>query len=198
MATAGLLDILSIKDMQCSQSTCFSMKVTLFFLSTLNLNLGFPLCFYNGMSELQKNGFSLLFPLYLLTIVVILIIFHLFSLRISNRIAHSSVQVLVTVVHLSFTKLLLTIGDIFTSVELYSSTRKGVTKVWFNNGYVTYGEGEHLVLMIVTSVIVGIFLIPYMLIILTGRLLMRSNKIREYLRPICEVIHSPYKYNKQY
>ena len=70
--------------------------------------------------------------------------------------------------------------------------------IWFNDGSVIYGEGEHLVLMIVTSVIVGIFLIPYMLIILTGRLLMKSNKIREYLRPIYEAIHAPYKYNKQY
>ena len=81
---------------------------------------------------------------------------------------------------------------------MYSSTRKQVTKVWFNDGYITYGEGEHFVLMIVTSVIVGIFLIPYILIILTGRLLMKSNKIREYLQPIYEAIHAPYKYNKQY
>ena len=198
LANTGLLDILSIKDMQCSQGTRFGMKVALFFLSTLNLNLGFPLCFYNGMSELEKAGFSLLFPLYLLTIVVVFIILSRFSLRLSNRIAHSSVQVLVTVVHLSFTKLLLTIGDIFTPVQLYSSTRKQVTKVWFNDGYITYGKGEHLVLMIVTSVIVGIFLIPYMLIILTGHLLMKSNKIRGYLRPIYEAIHAPYKYNKQY
>ena len=27
---------------------------------------------------------------------------------------------------------------------------------------------------------------------------MKSNKIREYLRPIYEAIHAPYKYNKQY
>ena len=37
-----------------------------------------------------------------------------------------------------------------------------------------------------------------MLIILTGCLLMRSNKIREYLRPLYEAINAPYKYNKQY
>ena len=37
-----------------------------------------------------------------------------------------------------------------------------------------------------------------MIIILTGRVLMKSNKIREYLRPIYEAIHAPYKYNKQY
>ena len=37
-----------------------------------------------------------------------------------------------------------------------------------------------------------------MLIILTGCLLMKSNKIREYLRPLYEAINAPYKYNKQY
>ena len=70
--------------------------------------------------------------------------------------------------------------------------------ICFYDGSVTYGDANHMKLMIVTSVIVGIFLIPYMLIILTGHLLMRSNKIREYLRPIYEAIHAPYKYNKQY
>ena len=60
------------------------------FLSILNLNLGFPLCFYIGMTELWKAGLSLLFPLYLLTIVVVLIILSHYSLRLSNKIAQSS------------------------------------------------------------------------------------------------------------
>ena len=174
------------------------MKLALFLISILNLNLGFPLCFYSGMTELWKAGFSLLFPLYLITIVVVIIILSRFSLSLSNRIAHSSVQILVTVVHLSFTKLLLAIVDVFTSVQLHNSIMNEPINVWFNDGSVTYGEHKHFVLMIVTSVIVGIFLIPYMLIILTGLLLMKSNKIREYLRPIYEAIHAPYKYNKYY
>ena len=198
VANAGLFDVLSINTRQCNWVIRYSMKVALFLISMMNLDLGFPLCFYNGMNELWKAGLSLLFPLYLLIIVVVLIILSRFFLRISNRIAHSSVQVLVTVVHLSFSKLLLAIFDVFTPVQLYSSNLNGSLNVWFNDGSIIYGEHEHFVLMIVTSVIVGIFLIPYMLIILTGRLLMKSNKIREYLRPIYEAIHAPYKYNKQY
>ena len=198
VANAGLLDILSINTRQCNWVIRYSMKVALFLISIMNLNLGFPLCFYNGMNELWKAGLSLLFPLYLLTIVVVLIIFSRFFLSLSNKISHSSVQVLVTVVHLSFSKLLLALFDVFTRVQLYNSTMNKPINVWYNDGSVTYGEGKHFVLMIVTSVIVGIFLIPYMLIILTGRLLMKSNKIREYLRPIYEAIHAPYKHNKQY
>ena len=194
----GLLDILSTIANRCFIPTKIGIKIAMFLISIMNLNLGFPLCFYNGMNELWKAGLSLLFPLYLLTTVVVLIILSHFSLRFSNRIAHSSVQVLVTVVHLSFSKLLITIIDVFTPVQLYNSTMNEPQKVWLNDGSVTYGDTNHMKLMIVTSVIVGIFLIPYMLIILTGRLLMKSNKIREYLRPIYEAIHAPYKYNKQY
>ena len=198
IANAGLYDVLSINVSQCSWVIKYSMKLALFIISILNLNLGFPLCFYNGMTELWKVGLSLLFPLYLLTIVVVIIILSRFSLKLSNKIAHSSIQVLVTIVHLSFTKLLLALSDVFTPDKLYNSTMNESINVWYNDGNIKYGEGDHLVLMIITSVIVGIFLIPYMLIILTGRLLMKSNKIREYLRPIYEAIHAPYKYNKQY
>ena len=198
VANAGLLDVLSIKASHCFAITRFFMKVAVFWLSTMNINLGFPLCFYKGMNELWKAGLSLLFPFYLLTLVVVLIILSRFFLRLSNKIADSSVQVLVTIVHLSFSKLLLASIDVFTPVHIYNSTTKEPKKVWFSDGSVTYGDTNHMKLMIVTSVIVGIFLIPYMLIILTGRLLMKSNKIREYLRPIYEAIHAPYKYNKQY
>ena len=198
IANTALYDVLSINAKQCSWVIRYSMKVALFVISILNLNLGFPLCFYNGMTELWKVGLSLLFPLYLLIIVVVLIILSHFSLKLSNKIAHSSIQVLVTVVHLSFTKLLLALSDVFTPDNLYNSTMNKPINVWYNDGNIKYGEGDHFVLMIITSVIVGIFLIPYMLIILTGRLLMNSNKIREYLRPIYEAIHAPYKYNKQY
>ena len=198
LANTGLFDILSIKSGQCPSAISFGRKMAIFLISIMNLNLGFPLCFYNGMNELWKAGLSLLFPLYLLMIVVVLITFSRFSLRLSNMTAHSSVQVLVTVVHLSFSKLLLAIIDVFTPVQLYNSTMNEPINVWYNDGSVTYGDTNHMKLMIVTSVIVGIFLIPYMLIILTGRLLMKFNKIREYLRPMYEAIHAPYKYNKQY
>ena len=51
VSNAGLLTILSIKYKQCSQETYNGVNVAMLFLSMLNLNLGFPLCFYNGMTE---------------------------------------------------------------------------------------------------------------------------------------------------
>ena len=174
-------------------------SLTRAFLLMLNLNLGFPLCFYNGMTELWKAGLSLLFPLYLLTIVVVLIIVSRFSLRISNRIADSSIQVLVTVVHLSFTSMFIAISNIVTSINIYTNdTSNPIFKVWYIDGTVEYGKGGHLILMILIIVVVGPILLSYVTIIVAGRPLMRVRKFREYIRPVYEAIHAPYEHNKEF
>ena len=167
------------------------------FLSFLNLNLGFPVCFYDGMTELWKTGLSLVFPIYLLTIVVVLIILSRYSTWLSNRISHSSVQVLVTVVHLSFSKLLITIIDVFTPATIYTSENPHY--VWYKNGSIEYGkENGHVLLMAFTLIIVGALLIPYITILIGGRAFMKCSLGDKYLRPIYEAIHGPYREKKQY
>ena len=116
------------------------------------------------MTELWKAGLNLLFPLYLLTIVVVLIIVSRFSLRLSNRIVDSSVQVLVTVVHLSFGRLLGAIINIFTPAKVFTSEQ--TYHVWYWDGSVEYGNKGHITLMIITSLVVCSFLLPYVLLLL--------------------------------
>ena len=76
----------------------------------------------------------------------------------------------------------------------YNNTMNEPLSAWFNDGSVTYGVDDHFVLTTVTSVIVGMFLIFYMIIILTSGLQMKSNKIRGYLWPIYEAVYVPYEY----
>ena len=164
-----------------------------------NYSFSFPVCFYNGMTELWKSGLTLLFPVYLLAIVILLIIVSRYSIRISNKIADSSLQVLITVVHLSFAKLILSLMEVFASADIYLQDSEFNTLcVWFNNGTIEYGKGGHLILMTVTSLIVGPILIMYMIVLLGGRILMKVRMLREYIRPIYEAIHAPYKYNKEF
>ena len=167
-------------------------------LINLTINFNLPLCLYDGMTELWKSGISLTFPVYLLTIVIGLIIISRYSVRLSNRIADSSVQVLVTVVHLSVVTLLSSILDVFTPAYIYTNTSDVPLKVWQNDGTVEYGKEGHLILMIVTGVVVGSILITYLTVLLAGRPLMKINKVREYLRPIYEAIHAPYEHNKEF
>ena len=72
------------------------------FVSLMNLNLGFPLCFYDGMTTAIKTGLQFIFPVYLWTIVIVFIVLSRYSTRVSNQTAASSVQVLATLIHLSF------------------------------------------------------------------------------------------------
>ena len=181
-----------------SPNSYFNIVYGLISLINLTINFNLPLCLYDGMTELWKSGIGLMFPVYLLTIVIGLIIISRYSVRLSNRIADSSVQVLVTVVHLSFSTLLSSTLDVFTPAYIYTNTSDVPLKVWQNDATVEYGKGGHLILMIVTGVVVGSILITYLTVLLAGRPLMKINKVREYLRPIYGAIHAPYEHNKEF
>ena len=124
-----------------SPNSYFNIFYGLISLINLSINFNLPLCLYDGMTELWKSGIGLIFPVYLLTIVIGLIIISRYSVRLSNRIADSSVQVLVTVVHLSFTTLLSSTLDVFTPAYIYTNTSDVPLKVWQKDGTVEYGKG---------------------------------------------------------
>ena len=63
-ANGGLTDLLSPQGGVNIVLTA-AEKLSVVFLSVLNLNFGFPLCFYDGMNELWKTCLSLIFPIYL-------------------------------------------------------------------------------------------------------------------------------------
>ena len=166
------------------------------FLSLLNLNLGFPLCLYDGMTELWKTGLHLVFPIYLLIIVVVVSVLSRYSTWLSNRISHSSVQVLVTVVHLSFSKLLIAIIEVFTPARIY--TDNGYIDVCGLDGTVRYFSPQHRNLVIYVSLTVFPLIVPYFVLLLLAKPLRRCSLANKYLRPVLEAIHAPYKEGKKY
>ena len=194
VANGGIFDLLTLRNIG-NIPFLGADKLAIGFLSFLNLNFGFPLCLYDGMNELWKASLSLVFPIYLLTIVVILIILSRYSTWLSNRISHSSVQVLITVVHLSFSKLLIAIIDVFTPAKIY--TDNGYIDVWYWDGTVRYLSPEHRNLVIYASLIVFPLIVPYIALLLLAKPLRRSLA-NKYLRPVLEAIHAPYKEGKKH
>ena len=161
--------------------------------------LSFSLCLYNGMTELWKQGLLTMYQVYILNILLGIIVLSRFSVKVSNKIANSSVQILVTVVHIIFSYILASIMDVFTPVTIYTNNTEEPMQVWFKYPTVEYGTHGHLVLMIITSLVVGPILGVYMTVLLAGRPLMRINyRIGEYIRPVYEAIHAPYKQNKEF
>ena len=199
VANARVAGYLKIPCSDCGRVSYY-IRSSSVFISWLNLNHGFPLCFYNGMTEMYKAGLSLFFPVYLIFIIGFLVILSKCSSKVSNRLSKSSVQVLVTVVHLSFTQLLQAILNVFKPAEIYieNETSYHIKTVWYYDGTTTYASSEHQWLMIITSVVVGFILIPYMVVIPFGKYLLKLDRSREYIRPFFEAIHAPYKANKWY
>ena len=198
IANIGIMHYLNIPCNECAKKVIYPIRLVSVFISWLNLNLGFSLCFYNGMTEIWKAGLSLLFPVYLILIVGLLIILSRYSVKISNRFSRSSIQVLVTIVHLSFTKLLQSVLDVFSSAQIYTEGANASKTVWYNNGTIPYNSESHVWLMAITSVVAGLILIPYFIVILMGKFLLKFDMIREYIRPFYEAIHAPYRRNKWY
>ena len=82
------------------------------FLSLLNMNVPLSTCFYDGMDELWKTGLRLFFPVYLLSIVGVIILLCKCSSWLSKKFSRHSTQILVTIVHLSVINLLGLIIDV--------------------------------------------------------------------------------------
>lgn len=171
------------------------VNIPVIVLSFINCDIGLPRCFYPEMTELWKAGYNLTFPLYLFLIIGLIVILSRYSLTFSNKVSGSSVQVLVTVIHISFSKLLSAIIDVFSQGSII--TQHETYNVWVWDGSVEYMSTEHCILAVFTSLFVLMVLIPYLFLILVGRYILKY-RIGNKLRPFYEAIHGPYKDSKHY
>ena len=167
------------------------------FVSLMNLNLGFPLCFYDGMTTAIKIGLQFTFPVYLWTIVIVFIVLSRYSTRVSNQTAASSVQVLATLIHLSFSKLLITSIDILIYTRVKTGNNDIIT-VWYKDGSVVYlQDKEHIILFSIAIVTLVLFILPYIIIVTFGNYFLRWKRLHHF-RSFIESFHGPYKHTLGY
>ena len=163
------------------------------FVSLMNLNLGFPLCFYDGMTTAIKTGLQFIFPVYMWTIVIMFIVLSRYSTYVSNQTAASSVQVLATLIHLSFSKLLITSIDILVYARIKTGNNDTIT-VWYGDGSVVYlQDKEHIILFTIAIVTLVLFILPYIIIVTFGNYFLRWKHLHHF-RSFIESFHGPYKH----
>ena len=75
------------------------------FIAWLNLDLGIETCFYPGMTAYHKVWLQFVFPLYIWFIIATIIVLCRYSTWLSYKIGANVVQVLATLILLSFTKI---------------------------------------------------------------------------------------------
>ena len=168
-------------------------------ISLLNLDLGFPLCFYKGMTTTDKIGLKFVFPMYIWAIVIGMIIITKYSIKVSNRISNSAVQVLATLFYLSFPKLLHAVIDIITysTINLVvfdpdknDSYMNREQTVWFYSG-TEYGKGMHGFYLFLASVFI-LFFILYTTLTTFSSCFMRFKLVNKF-KPLIDAYGGPFK-----
>ena len=79
------------------------------FIAWLNLDFGIETCFYNGMDAYSKTWLQFVFPVYIWSLVGLMILVSHFSRRFARLLGNNPVSVLATLILFSYTKILRTL-----------------------------------------------------------------------------------------
>ena len=144
------------------------------FVSWLNLDIGFDVCFYNGMDIYVKTWLQLAFSLYILLLVIMIIWISAYSSRLSNLLGkRNPVATLATLILLSYTKLLEAIINSFSFVTL--NYPNGTTTInWLPDANMVYSDWKLILLICLTSIIL-IFGLLYTFLIFSWQWLIRYS-----------------------
>ena len=178
-----------------------SIPVLSQFIAWLNLDLGFETCFYHGMTAYAKMWLQFVFPLYIWFIIATIIVLCPYSTWLSNKIGGNVVQVLATLILLSFTKIFHAIALIIKSVKLSCVNGYEDLFVWYMDGHIPYFSLEHNILM-AAAVLFLLLAVPYTLSLLFDAVIEKYlTRIRFFRRqwikfkPFVDAYHGPYKDN---
>ncbi len=176
-------------------------EVLYWFVTSINFELGSPVCFYHGMTDLHKQFIQFLFPLYMCLIVLSIVVISRRSIRLSNLTSHLSVQVLVTILHLTFARFLLSIIESFAFMQLHETNFNSsgqetnpskISYVWLLSGDVHYGQHGHLALLIIAGILLLTVLLPYLALSIVAPFLYSNRWINRF-KPAFDTMYAPYK-----
>ena len=174
------------------------------FIAWLNLELGFDTCFFEGMDAFWKTLLQLAFPMYLITLLVVIIVVserYTWFARLFEK--KNPVATLATLVLLSYVKLLHVIIASFSFIILrYPDGSKEI--VWLPDATVGYFRGRHICLFFIAFFVL-LAGIAYTVLLFSWQWLLQCknktlSKIVTYHRlyMFLEPYHAPYNYKYRY
>jgi hypothetical protein len=164
----------------------------------LDIDIGFDICFINGLDTHWKTWLRFGFPLYVIFLVVMIIVISKHSMRFSRLISRRNpVATLATLILLSYTMFLRNTISILSIayIEYPDGSRR---RMWLPDATVEYLRGKHIVLFIV-GILILIFSLPYtfMLFFWQWRLPYQDEAIFKWIKSrrlahFVEPYHAPY------
>ena len=171
------------------------------FVALLNLDFGIDACFFDGLDTYIKTWLQLAFPMYIISLVVIIIIVSEYSSRFAALIGRKDpIATLATLILLSYAKLLsITITALsFTDINYPDGSQE---TVWLPDGNVKYFQGKHAALVIVALLIILVG-VPYTILLLLWQWIVRAPRWKwtrnTKLNAFIAVYHVPYNSKYRY
>ena len=174
------------------------------FVHLLNTQLGSDRCFPREIDEYGKLWHRIIFPAYMLFLVVIVIIFSKYFSKCAQLIGkRNPVATLATVILLVYGELLQVVIDAF-SFAILKYKNKPYQIVWRPDASVEYLKGKHIALFLAALVIVAVGLV-YTCILFSWQWLTRLSNFyllrwtkNTKLTSFIDAYHAPYKPKHRY
>ena len=176
------------------------------FISWLNLDVGIETCFYDGMDIYAKTWLQFVFPVYVWSLVGVIILISHFSRKITTLLGSNPIAVLATLFLLSYTKILRTI--IATFSFRYLRYPDGYASVWAYDGNIEYLSGKHTPLFITALLSLILLFLPFTLLLFLGQWLQMIQAKTEWrilswinkptFRTFLDAYHAPYASSHRY
>ena len=168
------------------------------FISWLNLDLGIQTCFFNGLDGYWKTWLQFSFPLYIWILIGCIVVGCHYSGRLSRLCGNNAVPVLATLILMSYSKLLRTITNGLMMATIKCEDK--VWNVWSVDGNITYLNGKHIplfvvsVLFLLTSLVyTGLVFSSQWLQFYSGKCCTSFRNLIVKLKPLIDAYTGPYK-----
>ena len=167
-------------------------------ISFLNFNFGVQSCFYVGMTELDLVGLTLIFPIYVMSIL--LVIYLIGTWVTHERVSHFYRQINVTHIFATllfycYANVMQTCVAILAQLSVTIEQDQNVIR-WGRDPNVVYGEGVHGFL-VALSVVFLVVLVPLPIILFIPQISFRFRILRS-LKPIIDAIIAPFSPKKSF
>ena len=191
--------------MAASKSALFPSGVSFasVLISWINFDLGFEMCFFDGMDTYIKTWLQLAFPAYIIILVAIIIKLSYHFTWFGRLVGRKDpVATLATLILLSYTKLLQAIITSFSSATLTYPDGSRKT-VWLPDASIGYFTLKHA-LLFCTAIVILLLGLAYTLLIFTWQWILRfpRRRVKWITNPrLCsflEIYHVPYAAKHRY
>ena len=176
------------------------------FIAWLNLDFGIQMCFFKGLDVFGKTLLQYLFPIYLWTITVIIIICARYSAKVTNFFGNRAVPILATLFLFSSTKLLKTIIDSVAPtqlIEIIKNNSHTIHLVWSLDGSFDYFISWHALIFLAAAFFFIFLWLPYTLLLFLMQWIQRRSHFGLFkwvprLTPVYDAYFAPLKDKHHY